>query len=90
MQAGPDPGDHVAQIRVPLHLVHGNGAPVGHEPGVDRLVVDEGLADTRVQPVRGDGYPGRELAAVGAAGDDAGKRIFHGRVGAALSGYRFG
>jgi hypothetical protein len=66
VQAGPEPGDHVAQVGVPLDLLHRDRAAVGHETGVDRLVVGEQLPDPGVQPVRADGDPGSELAAVGA------------------------
>ena len=41
VQAGPDPGDHVAQVGVAGDLLHGDGAAVGDVAGADGLVVAE-------------------------------------------------
>jgi hypothetical protein len=71
VQAGPDPGHHIAQVRVPLHLLHRDRAPVRDESGVDGFIVGEVLANARVQPVRADRYLTGELTAVGARGHRA-------------------
>jgi hypothetical protein len=45
VQAGAEPGDDITQVGVPLDLLHGDRAAVGHESGQDGLVVDEVFPD---------------------------------------------